>query len=171
MQIKWELHLQTDIISIFANAPVQVVNNALESCPFTSIWLIVNHRLQHLLVATRNKTQGSEDLQHCHLGLDVLRAETLRDGVNTGAMRQDMSPPRGVVHDRLDTPEGRRVDARLGRLPVHPRQQVQETGEAAGLQEPRHKTVRLRPQSNLKTVKTSASLSNLLVSIWKLQLQ
>ena len=57
MQIKRDwTHLEADIISVFAKTPVQIVNNALESRPFTCVCLIVHHSLQHLFVTPRHQT-------------------------------------------------------------------------------------------------------------------
>ena len=73
MQIKLDsTHLQADIISVFAKTPVQVVNNALEPRPLAGEALIMQHRLQHLLVAAGHEAEGAKDLQRRHLGLDVL---------------------------------------------------------------------------------------------------
>ena len=154
-------HLQTDIISVFAKTAIQVVYNALESCPFTGVGLVMHHGLQDLLVTARNQTQGTKDLQHRHLGLDVLRGQTLGDGVDPGDVCEDVSPANGVVHDGLDAGQGHGVDVGLRRVPVHPRQQVEQTVQAIGLQEAGHETVRLSPQRNLKTIETPTAL-------WKL---
>ena len=163
-------HLQADIISVFAKTTVQVVNNALEPGSFTRVGLIVQHRLQHLLVTTRNQTQGSKNLQHGHLGLDVLRAEALGDGVDPGDVGEDVRPANAVVHDRLDTAQRCGVDAGLSSVPVHPRQQVEETVETTGLQEPGHEAVRLSSESNLETIETPTSLRHLFIGVGKLQL-
>ena len=53
----------------------------------------MHHCIQHLLVAARHQTESSQDLQDGHLGLDVIRAEALRDGVDPGDVGQDMSSP------------------------------------------------------------------------------
>ena len=110
----------------------------------------MEHRLEHLLVAAGHQAQRAQYLQHRHLRLDVLRAEALQqgegqtavrggclhapvylgDGVDPGHVCEDVRPPRGVVHDRLDAAEGGRVDGGLRAVPVQPRQQVQQTGEA-----------------------------------------
>ena len=172
MQIKLDLtHLQADIIPVFAKTPVQVVNNALEPCPLTGKCLIVQHRLQHLLVAAGYKAQGPKDLQHGHLGLDVLRAKALGDGIDPGDVGEDVRPANGVVHDGLDAAKGGGVDGGLGGVPVHPGQQVQETCQAGGLQEPGHEAVRLRPERDLEAVKTPTPLMDVLVRTGKLQLK
>ena len=172
MQIKLDLtHLQADIISVFAKAPVQVVNNALEPRPLAGECLIVQHRLQNLLVSPRHQAEGSEDLKRRHLGLDVLRAEALGDGVDPSHVCEHVRPARGVVHDRLDAAESRGVNGGLCRVPVHPRQQVQETRQARGLEESRHEAVRLRPQRDLETVKTPNPLMDIFIICGKLQLQ
>ena len=54
----------------------------------------------------------------------------LGDGVDPGDVGEDVRPPRGVVHDRLDAAERGRVDGGLRAVPVQPRQQAQQTGEA-----------------------------------------
>ena len=54
----------------------------------------------------------------------------LGDGVDPCDVCEDVRPPRGVVHDRLDAAEGGRVDGGLRAVPVQPRQQVKQTGEA-----------------------------------------
>lgn len=46
----------------------------LESCPLSGILLIVCHSLQHFLVAIRYQAESAQDLQHGHLGLDVVLA-------------------------------------------------------------------------------------------------
>ena len=82
-----------------------------------------------------------------------------------------MRPARRVVHDRLDAAEGRGVDRGLGRVPVHPRQQVQQTREAGGLKESRHEAVRLRPQRDLEAVKTPNPPVDIFITCGKLQLE
>ena len=54
----------------------------------------------------------------------------LGDGVDPGDVGEDVRAPRGVVHDRLDAAERGRVDGGLRAVPVQPRQQAQQTGEA-----------------------------------------
>ena len=131
----------------------------------------MQHRLQHLLVAAGHEAEGAKDLQRRHLGLDVLWAEALGDGVDAGQVSEHVRPPGGVVHDRLDAAESCGVDGGLGRVPVHPRQQVQQTRQPGALEEPRHKAVRLRPQRDLETVKTPDPLVNLFITCGKLQLE
>ena len=48
----------------------------------------MHHCIQHLLVAPRHQTERAQDLQDGHLGLDVVRAEALRDGVDPGDVSQ-----------------------------------------------------------------------------------
>ena len=81
-------------------------------------------------MAARHQAEGTQDLKDGHLGLDVVRAEALRDGVDPGDVGEDVRAPRGVVHDRLDAAERGRVDGGLRAVPVQPRQQAKKTGEA-----------------------------------------
>ena len=67
--------------------------------------------------------------QQSEVGL-YMPAVYLGDGVDPCDVGEDVRPPRGVVHDRLDAAEGGRVDGGLRAVPVQPRQQVQQTGEA-----------------------------------------
>ena len=53
----------------------------------------MHHCIQHLLVAARDQAQRTEDLKDGHLGLDVVRAEALRDGVDPGDVSQHVGPP------------------------------------------------------------------------------
>ena len=76
-----------------------------------------------------------------------------------------------VVHQSLDTAQGGGVEVGLGGLPVQPRQQVQEAGEALRLHEPGHEAVRLGPQGYLETVETPAPLDQLLIVGGELELR
>lgn len=90
-------------------------------------------------MSTRDKTDSPQNLQHSHFGLDVLRAQTLWDGVDALRMGQDMSTALGVVHQSFDATDDRRVHATLGRLVVHASQEVQEAGEPIKLDEASYK--------------------------------
>ena len=85
-------------------------------------------------------------------------------------LRREVRGSYRVVHHSLDTAEGGRVDVGLGGVPVQPRQQVEETVETTGLQEPGHEAVRLSSESNLETIETPTSLRHLFIGVGKLQL-
>ena len=89
----------------------------------------MHHCIQHLLVAARHQAESTQDLKDGHLGLDVVRAEALRDGVDPGDVSQHVGSASlsresvreifiivisdksyRVVHQRLDTAEGHGVD-------------------------------------------------------------
>lgn len=70
----------------------------LKTSPFAGIFLVVQHSLQYLFVAAGNQAHSAHDFQHCHLRLNILRAQTLSDYVNALRMGQDVSPAQGVVH-------------------------------------------------------------------------
>ena len=86
-------------------------------------------------------------------------------------LRREVRGSYRVVHHSLDTAEGGRVDVGLGGVPVQPRQQVEEAGEAVRLHEPRHEAVRLSPQRYLETVQAATPLDYLLTAGGKLQLR
>ena len=109
----------------------------LEAGPLGGVLLVVRHGLQHLLVAVGHQADGAQDLQHRHLGLDVGRAQALRDGVDALRVGQHVGAPLGVVHQRLDAADHRGVHAALRRLVVHAAQEVQQAGEAVQLDEAR----------------------------------
>ena len=52
-------------------------------------------------MAARHQTQGTQDLKDGHLGLDVVRAEALRDGVDPGDVSQDVSSPNLRISQEL----------------------------------------------------------------------
>lgn len=80
-----------------------------------------------------------KNLQHCHFGLDVLRPEALRDGVDALRVGEDVRSALRVVHQGLDAADDGGVDAALRRLVVHAAQEVEEAGEAVQLDEARDK--------------------------------
>lgn len=119
----------------------------LEASPLGGVLLVVRHGLQHFLMAVRYQAQGTQDLQHGHLGLDVVLAQALGDGVDALRVGQDVRSALRVVHQRLDAADDGGVDAALRRLEVHALQEVQQTREAVQLDEARHKPVRSRHQT------------------------
>jgi len=73
----------------------------------------VRHGLQHLLVAVGHQAHRPEDLQHRHFGLDVLRPQALRDGVDALRVGEDVGAALRVVHQRLDAADDGGVHAAL----------------------------------------------------------
>lgn len=86
-----------------------------------------------------DQTQRAKDLQHCHLCLDVLGAQTLGDGVDALGVGQHMGTALRIVHQGLNAANDRCVDPTLRRLVVHAVQEVKEAGEAVQLDEARDK--------------------------------
>lgn len=85
----------------------------LEACPLSSVLLIVRHSLQHFLMAVRYQAESAQDLQHGHLGLDVILAQALGDGVDALRVGQDVRSALRVVHQRFDAADDGGVDAAL----------------------------------------------------------
>lgn len=95
----------------------------------------MGHGLQDLLVSVGDQTQRAKDLQHRHLCLDVLGAQTLGDGVDALGVGQHMGTALRVVHQGFNAADDRCVDPTLRRLIVHAVQEVEEAGEAVQLDE------------------------------------
>lgn len=114
----------------------------LEACPLSGILLIVRHGLQHFLMAVRYQAESTQDLQDGHLGLHVVLAQALGDGVDALRVGQDVRSALRVVHQRFDAPDDGSVDAALRCLVVHALQEVQQTREAVQFDEARHEPVR-----------------------------
>lgn len=85
----------------------------LEARPLSGVLLVVRHGLQHLLVSIGHQTHRPEDLQHGHFGLDVLRPQALRDGVDALRVGQDVGAALRVVHQGFDAADDGGVDAAL----------------------------------------------------------
>ena len=119
----------------------------LEARPLSCIHLVVEHGLQHLLVAAGHQAHSTQDLQHSHLGLAVLRAQALGDGADGLGLRQHVRPPLRVVHQRLDAANEGGVDAALAGGVVHAPEEVQQTGQALQLDEAGHKPAQTRAVS------------------------
>lgn len=102
----------------------------LKASPLSSVLLVVCHSLQHLLVSIGHQAHRPKNLQHGHFGLDVLRPQALRDGVDALRVGQDVSAALRVVHQGLDAADDGGVDAALRRLVVHAAEEVEEAGEA-----------------------------------------
>lgn len=96
----------------------------LESCPLAGEALVVQHGLQDFFVPARHQAHGAHDLQHRHLGLDVLRGQALSDDVDALWVREDVGAALRVVHQSFDAADQRRVDLRLCGLIVHALQEV-----------------------------------------------
>lgn len=113
----------------------------LESCPLTSKALVVQHGLQNLPVPTRHQANSTHDLQHCHLGFDVLRGQALSDDVDALWMRQDVGTALRVVHQSFDAADQGCVDLRFCGLVVHGLQEVQDARQAIQVDETSHEPV------------------------------
>lgn len=85
----------------------------LEACPLSGVLLIVRHSLQHFLMAIRYQAESTKDLQHGHLGLDVVLAQALGDGVDALWVGQDVRSALRVVHQCFDAADDGSVDAAL----------------------------------------------------------
>lgn len=90
-------------------------------------------------MASGHETHSAHDLQHGHLGLDVLSGQALGDDVDALRVRQHMGTALRVVHQCLDAADERGVDLRLRRLVVHRLQEVQDARQTVQIDEPRHK--------------------------------
>lgn len=55
----------------------------------------------------------------CYLGFDVFGGQTLSNDVDALAVAQDVGSALGVVHQRFNAADQRRVNLRLGALVVH----------------------------------------------------
>lgn len=113
----------------------------LKAGPLSCIHLVVEHGLQHLLVATRNQAHSTQDLQHGHLGLAVFCAQTLRNGADGLWLCQHMRPSLGVVHQSLDATDEGGVDTTFTGGVVHAPEEIQQTGQTLQLNEASHEPV------------------------------
>lgn len=116
-----------------------VVPTHLEARPLAGESLVVQHGLQDLPVPAGHQAHGAHDLQHGHFGLDVLRRQALGDDVDALRVREDVGASLGVVHQRLDAADQRRVYLRFGGLIVHALQEVQDARQAVQVDEAGHK--------------------------------
>ncbi len=107
----------------------------LKASPLSSVFLVVCHGLQHLLVSIGHQAHRPKNFQHRHFGLDVLCPQALRDGVDALWVGQDVRAALGVVHQGLDTADDGGVDTALWCLVVHAAEEVEEAGEAVELDE------------------------------------
>lgn len=114
----------------------------LKSCPLAGEALVVQHGLQDLFVSTRHQTHGAHDLQHRHLGLDVLRGQALSDDVDALGVREDVGAALRVVHQSFDAADQRRVDLRFCGLVVHALQEVQDARQAVQVDKTGHEPER-----------------------------
>lgn len=55
----------------------------------------------------------------CYLGFDVFSDQTLSDDVDALTVTQDVGSALGVVHQRFNAADQRRVNLRLGALVIH----------------------------------------------------
>lgn len=90
----------------------------------------------------RHQTHGAHDLQHRHLGLDVLCGQALGDDVDALRVREDVGAALRVVHQGFDAADQRRVDLRFRGLVVHALQEVQDARQAIQVDETSHKPVK-----------------------------
>ncbi len=114
----------------------------LKSCPLAGEALVVQHGLQDLFVPARHQTHGAHDLQHRHLGLDVLRGQALSDDVDALGVREDVGAALRVVHQSFDAADQRRVDLRFCGLVVHALQEVQDARQAVQVDKTGHEPER-----------------------------
>lgn len=87
-----------------------LVSTHLKPCPLTGKALVVEHGLQDFFVPARHQTHSPHNLQHCHLGLDVLRGQALSNDVDALGVREDVGAALRVVHQSFDAADQRRVD-------------------------------------------------------------
>lgn len=143
----WEMTGQTAInIFTVTKLSTDIQNHVLpsihlESCPLTGKALVVQHGLQNLPVPTRHQANGTHDLQHRHLGLDVLCGQALSDDVDALWMREDVGTALRVVHQSFDAADQGRVDLWFGGLIVHGLQEVQDARQAIQVDETSHEPV------------------------------
>lgn len=71
----------------------------------------------------------------CYLGFDVFSGQTLSDDVDALTVTQDVGSALGVVHQRFDAADQRRVNLRLRALVVHRLQKIQDARQAVQVDE------------------------------------
>lgn len=96
-----------------------------------------------------HQTHSSHDLQHGHLGLDVLGGQALGNDVNALGVRKHMSSALRVVHQCFDAADEGCVNLGLRGLIVHTLQEVQDAG----------KTVQVYKTSDKPAIKQSNQMS------------
>lgn len=101
---------------------------------------------------TRHQTHSAHNLQHRHLGLDVLCGQALSDNVDALGMREDMGAALRVVHQRFDAADERRVDLRLCCLVVHALQEVQDARQAVKVDKASHEPERRTHKEKISLV-------------------
>ena len=107
---------------------LRCLSSHLEASPLAGKLLVMQHGLQDLPVASWHQTDSTHDLQHRHLGLDILSGQALGDDVDALCVGEHMGAALGVVHQGLDAADQRRVDLGLGGVVVHALQEVQDAG-------------------------------------------
>lgn len=102
----------------------------------------MQHGLQDFFVPTRNQAHSAHDLQHGHLGLDVLCGQALGYDVDALRVREDVGAALRVVHQGFDAADQRRVDLRFCGLVVHALQEVQDARQAIQVDKTGHEPER-----------------------------
>lgn len=118
--------------------PPRFLPTHLEPCPLASKALVVQHGLQDLAVPAGHQADGAHDLQHGHLGFDVLRGQALGDDVDALGVGEDVGAALRVVHQGFDAADQGRVDLGFGGLVVHGLQEVQDARQAIQVDESSH---------------------------------
>lgn len=101
----------------------------------------MQHGLQNLPVPTRHQANGAHDLQHGHLGFDVLRGQALGDDVDALRVGEHVGAALRVVHQSFDAADQGRVDLGFCGLVVHGLQEVQDARQAIQVDESSHEPV------------------------------
>lgn len=89
-----------------------------------------------------HQANGAHDLQHRHLGLDVLRGQALGDDVDALRVGEDVGAALRVVHQGFDAADQGCVDLRFCGLVVHGLQEVEDARQPVQVDEASHEPVR-----------------------------